>query len=94
MPWDGGKCLCPWLGYLESALSTVTSLGKVLEARFSWVPKMLFLVFFILGMGGGGSGEAGGVPCLIHKVQAQKLSRITCFMERKMLLGGAVRVPD
>lgn len=66
----------------------------MLEAGFSWVPKMLFLVFFILGMGGGASGEAGVVPCLIHKVQAQKLSRITCFMERKILLGGAARVHD
>lgn len=45
-------------------------------------------------MSGGGSGEAGVVPCLIHEVQAQKLSRIACFMERKILLGGAARVHD
>lgn len=58
------------------------------------MPEMLFLVLFILGLGG--SGEVGVVPCLTHKVcvQAQKVSRITCFMERKILLGGAARVHD
>lgn len=38
------------LGYLESALSTMASLGEVLEAGFSWMPEMFFLVFFILGV--------------------------------------------
>lgn len=68
-------------------------LGEGVEGRVLWMPKMLFLVFFILGVGGGG-GELGVVPCLTHKVQAQKLSRITCFLERKILLGGAARVHD
>lgn len=41
---------CPWLGYLESALSAMARLGEVLEAGFSWMPEVLFLVFFILGV--------------------------------------------
>lgn len=59
------------------------------------MPNVISCFLFFFGeMGGDGRGVVGVVPCLIHKVQARKLSRITCFMERKILLGGAARVHD